>query len=479
MLVRTKLSKEQYDFNKDSETHLLIELTAPKIEIKNRPPICVVPILDVSGSMAGQKIDYLRKACRKLIDNLAPGDFAGVVAFDSNVYEVAPIVEITQEQKEIIKKKVGELHAGSLTNLSGGLLKALEWVNTMDLPDKTVLRAIVFTDGQANVGLRGKDLLNMSVEKMDRVTISAFGFGTDCDQEGLASISNKCNGNYAFIDSADAALTAFGRELGGLMSVFGQDIKVSIVPDKNNKIIEILNDEDVEEKDGGATIKLRDILSEERKNLVVKVKLNEVDKPLPRKVNAFAINISFTNREGKEEILNTIPVKIKFCKDGEEPKEEDAEVVKCRDRLLLGKAQDQAETFARAGNYVSAYTVMNSCMASCSDADIKELAGTISSNYISDQSYTCSSGLNNSVRSILKGKRVSNITKDAFNLCSTAGAQKSKFIDDMADSFKEEEEEKDTTINPDITWTTTSIVPDNTVSTLTYITTKKRSGSDW
>lgn len=479
MEIRTKLSKEQYDFNKDSETHLLVELSAPKIKIENRPPICVVPVLDVSGSMEGEKIDYLRKACRKLIDNLAIGDFAGVVAFDSNIYEVAPIREITQEQKEIIKKKVSELHAGSATNLSGGLLKALEWVNKMDLPVETVLRVIVFTDGQANGGFTGEKLLTMATECKGRVSVSVFGFGTDVLHDFLANMSSKCEGNYAYIDSADAALSAFGRELGGLMATYAQDIKVSITPDKNNKIIEILNDEDVDEKDGAAVIRLRDILGEEKKWLVAKVKLSKVDKPLPRKVNAFTINVSFTDRNGEEKVLDSVPLKIKFCKSDEESKEEDAEVVKQRDRLLAAKAQDQAEIYARNGNYQAAVNVMNLCCDSLGDTGVKDLMETLTANYVSAQSYNQSSGLTNTTRSVLKGKRLSYVSKDAECLYSAAGGQSNSFADDMAKSFSQDDDDVDLSSLYNYIVPDTNVISGNVDSISYTSTSKKRSGEDW
>lgn len=494
MEIRTKLSKEQYSFNKDSETHLLIELTAPKVKVENRPPICVVPVLDVSGSMAGPKIDYLRKACRKLIDHLAPGDFAGVVAFDSAIYEVAPVREITQEQKEIIKKKISDLNAGSATNLSGGLMKALEWVNSMDLPVETILRVIIFTDGQANVGLNGKDLLNMAIEKKQRVSVSTFGFGTDCCQDFLADMSTRCDGNYAFIDSADAALSAFGRELGGLMSTYAQDIKVSITPDKNNSIVEILNDEDVDEKDGAATIKLRDILGEEKKWLVLKVKLSEVDKPLPRKVNAFTVDVKFTDRNGAEKVLDSSPVKVKFCKSDEEPKEEDAEVVKHRDRLLAARAQDQADAYVKAGNYKAAYSVMNLCCDNLSDNSIKGAMESLVSNYVDARTYNSTSGINSTAKKAFMGRRVSYRSKDCESLCDAVGAQSNDIAEEMAFNFSKDD---DDLLADNITWTTTtgnidaiatgssiSITSTNGTSSdniniSTNSTTKKRSGTDW
>jgi Ca-activated chloride channel family protein len=484
MKLTAKLAKKKYDHNKDSETHLLIELEAPKVEWdKDRAPICIVPVLDVSGSMMGNKLDYLQKACRKLVDHLSPGDLAGIVAYDTRVYEVAPIREVTQEHKDHLKKEVLKLRAGSCTNLSGGMAQALKWINESNLSKEVVLRVVVFTDGLANVGVTQRALIDFTKELKDKATVSAFGFGNDCDQELLADIANTGGGNYAFIDSPDAALTAFARELGGLMSTYGQELEISIKPDKNNEVLEILNDEDVTEKEGVTCVQIRDILGEEKKWIVAKVKLNEVEKPLPRNVSAFKIGVSFKNKDGEVETLDDMAAKVRFCKPGEEPDEEDKDVVLQRDRLLAGKAQDQAEIYARAGDFVQAQGVLDRCVNNLTNASVKGLVGTMSTNYANSQVYGSSRGLANAVRHSFKGKRLSYTSKDAESVCSTAGAQNYTAMDDMVGKFTG----SDNSVEPSGTTddSANTVEPSGTtddsgdVVEQTTATTKKRSGTDW
>lgn len=479
METRAKLAKEQYAFSKDSETHLLIELSAPRVEInEKRTPICLVPVLDVSGSMAGRKIDYVRKACRKLMDHLAPGDYAGVVAFDSDIYEVAPIREITQDQKENIKTKISKLKAGSCTNLSGGLAKALEWVNAMDLPSNTIMRVILFTDGHANTGVVGRQLLEFSMELRQRATISAFGFGSGCDQELLADISAKNDGNYAFINSADDAMYAFGQELGGLMTTYGQDIAVTIKPDKNNQVLEILNDEDVVDDNGNIVVKLRDILGEEKKWIVAKVKLNEVSKPFPRKLASFNVMVEFTDRDGKKQKIEEFPIKVKFCKPCDESINEDPEVVKQRDRLLAAKAQEKAEQYARVGNYQLASETMTMCFNNITDAETRGVVDSLTTSYNSAHSYTSDKGMTNSVRHLLGNKRLSS-TRDrkVKKLAKSAGAQESAVVGSFVNSFVNDDKSWDTANGEYIEQTTTS---DGThVDQTTNGKSKKRSDYDW
>ena len=500
MKVTAKLSKNRYDFSKDHETHLLVELEAPKVEWdKERAPICIIPVLDVSGSMAGEKIEYLKKACRKLFTHLSPGDFAGIVAYDTAVYEVAPIREITQYQKDDLKDKVSKLNAGSCTNLSGGLTQAFQWINGIALPSNVILRVLLFTDGMANVGISGRALVDLVKENKNKATVSAFGFGFDCQQELLADMATAGGGNYAFIDSPEAALTAFARELGGLMSTYGQDIKVSIAPDKNNGIVEVLNDEDVLESEGIVTIGLKDILGEEKKWVVAKVKLNKVEKPLPRKVVAFKVNVSYNDKNGQLQKGEEIPLKIKFCKPEEEPKEEDTLVVHQRDKLLAAKAMEQAETYVRMGDYAQASAVLFTCSNNLVDGYGISLMRDMAVSYSSPQNYSLCSDTNNSVRSALKGQRVSHTSARARKFTADLGVQYTSVQEDMVKNFAVDDEPEPNNIvdvasgsslivDPNtlgLVWTTTGVStsgPPSTVDSnqLNYSSTaKKRSGTDW
>lgn len=498
MQISTKLAKGKYDHNQDNETHLLVTLEAPKVEWdKERAPICLVPVLDVSGSMMGQKLDYVKKACRKLIDHLSPGDMMGIVAFDSHVHEVAPIQEITQYQKEELKNKVAKLQTNSCTNLAGGLGTAMRWVNEMNLASNVVLRVIVFTDGHANVGISNHQaLMDFSMEHRGKASISCFGFGNGCNQELLADISEKSNGNYAFIDSPDAAMTAFARELGGLVSIYAQDIKISITPDKNNEVLEILNDEDVDDKDGTAIVSIQDILGEEKKFIVAKVKLSSVEKALPRKVNAFKVDVSYSDTKGDRFSIEDQTVKVTLCKPGQEPVQEDAEVVLHRDRLLAARAQDQADAFVLKGDFASAVNVMQNCSVNLVDEGVKAAFANTTSNYTDRNTYNSTRGLSSSMKKMYRGSRMSYGSSEVSLCADSLGYSFGNSTQDALEAAFKADDDGDTGSSGTVTSSTTADQKDPKVTNVTVevendqseektsetkskTTAKKRRGSDW
>ncbi len=110
MKTTARLTHEKIRFDAPKELHLAVELRAPSVDWqKRRPPVCVLPVIDVSGSMQGAKLHYAKQSVMKLVDHLAPGDFFGLVTFTDEIATLAPPAEMTQPRKGALKAVVGQL----------------------------------------------------------------------------------------------------------------------------------------------------------------------------------------------------------------------------------------------------------------------------------------------------------------------------------------------------------------------------------
>ena len=404
MKIETRFTFDSVDHSKENEVHAVISLKAPKLDWqKKRQPICIVPVIDISSSMSGQKLDYAKKSVLKLIDQLQPGDYCGLVAFGSNVFPVADPREMTQSQKDDLKAKVGGLGVNGCTNFSGGMRQALEWVNAADLSDKVSLRVIMFTDGMANQGeATGRDLVPLCKNLLGKATLSCFGYGSDADQELLADIATEGKGNYAFIKNPDDALTAFAKELGGLLSRYAQDIVVDVAPFNGHKIEEVLSDVDVEEDGGKVKIVLPEILSEEERHLVLKVITSKQTSVLPRAMNVLDVKVEYDQVGDGEKAHRSeeVKAKLKFVKSGEEQKEPTKEVMEVVGIAMTVQAQIQAEEQAKAGNWAGAQAALVANAQLMDNFNLHQHASFskgLSANYVNSGVYTCSAGYRESV----------------------------------------------------------------------------------
>jgi Ca-activated chloride channel family protein len=361
MKLSTKFDYSSVAYNVDNTVHLLVQATAPKLDLeKNRVPLNLVATLDVSPSMYGAKIEYARKSLMKLIDHLSPNDTLGLVSFDSDVRTLAPVTKMDQKAKDNLKQIVQKTGiGGGGTNLSGAMLESIRHANQID----GASRVILFTDGQPNVGVREpdklSDLLRQNMRK--NLSLTSFGYGNDHDANLLTALAEIGKGNYAYLQNPDDALTAFARELGGLLSCYGQNLKFAITPKEKTEILEVMSDVDVEEiPEGGVLVSVADLYSEETRNIVLKVKLDRQPKSHPRATSVAEVVLKYDRMpEGKRQ-TEDVRAKIQFVKVQDVQKNADQEVVDQVGLCQLMKAQEEATVYAASGNLSMANSVLNS-----------------------------------------------------------------------------------------------------------------------
>jgi Ca-activated chloride channel family protein len=364
MKTNSRFTFDALSFEQDNDVHLVVSLTAPKIDWQvKRPRICIVPVIDVSPSMVGEKLEYAKQSVLKLIDHLQPGDYCGVVAFGGQVFVVSKPVEVTQARKDELKAAVGQLGVNGSTNFSGGMCQGLELINGGDLPGGMLMRVVMFTDGQPNTGVAvaRPDILKLLEANLGMATLSAFGYGADADQELLADVAKVGKGNYAFIKNPEDALSAFARELGGLLSSYAQNIKVELAPHAGHRITEVISDVDSQESGDHVVVSLPDILSEEVRHLVFAVRVGKQPNAFPRATSVVDVKISYDclDEKGKKNSqVEELKGKLKFVKAGGESKEPIKEVLDIVGTAILVQKQVEAEVLAKQGNYAGARNVM-------------------------------------------------------------------------------------------------------------------------
>lgn len=143
----------QYTFSNDVETfYSQVVIEAPHFEMTSRPAVDVVAVLDVSGSMRGNKISLVRKSMRRLVRSMGNRDRVAFVTFDTSVNILMPFCVMDDGNKQRAFDLITHLHEGSSTNLCGGVTMGVQ--HLLDNRVNEVAAILLFTDGQANVGIR-------------------------------------------------------------------------------------------------------------------------------------------------------------------------------------------------------------------------------------------------------------------------------------------------------------------------------------
>lgn len=240
MQHRIRIDKSLITVTQDEVVNLVLELQAPPAQAVERPPLDVVLVLDRSGSMAGDPLDAVIAASRRLLRLAGPDDRIGVVVFDDTADVVVPLGRPDVDAADRALARVG---VGGSTNLSGGWLKAVEML-TADRRDAALRRVVVLTDGQANVGIVDPSQLARMVAggQGHGVTTSLIGFAEHYDEELLATLADAGHGNDYWCAGADQAAGVFAAEFAGLASVVAQNVSIEIATTTGVAAFDVLND---------------------------------------------------------------------------------------------------------------------------------------------------------------------------------------------------------------------------------------------
>ncbi|RMG66669.1 MAG: VWA domain-containing protein [Bacteroidetes bacterium] len=214
-----------------NQEHYLVHigLQGKDLPAADLPPSNLVFLFDVSGSMDDpNKLPLLKSAFRLLVEQLDEKDRVAIVVYAGAAGVVLPSTRGDQ-QAEILAA-LEDLSAGGSTAGGEGIQLAYKIAQEHFIPDGNN-RIILATDGDFNVGPSSQgELVRMIEEKREEgVFLSVLGFGTGNYQDSkMEQLSNKGNGNYAYIDNILEAKKVLVSEMGGTLFTIAKDVKIQV-----------------------------------------------------------------------------------------------------------------------------------------------------------------------------------------------------------------------------------------------------------
>ncbi|HEX4613796.1 MAG TPA: VWA domain-containing protein, partial [Urbifossiella sp.] len=329
-----------------------------------RLPLNLSIVIDRSGSMGGKPLRQAIAAAETLIDQLDRRDTVSVVVYDDSVKTVVAPQPVTDA--DAIRKLIRKVHPGGATNLHGGWVQGCEHVAGHDVGGgRTIGRALLLTDGQANVGVTDPKKLaaEAAAWAAKGVSTTTLGFGRDFDEDVLLKMAEASGGNFYYIETPDDACQVFQIEGETLTSVAVQNLVLTLRPAAGSGVTvkDVVNRYPARPTAKGLEVTAGDVYAAEDKLIGVEIEVP----PQARGKKALAlVEVEYTydlvvtdgaNRGRVEAAGGTFTVAVPVDKTAPT---RDVDVVRQAARLRVARAKEEAVVFSDAARTADAAAVL-------------------------------------------------------------------------------------------------------------------------
>lgn len=194
-------------------------LAAPSIEVDSSEVVArdLVLVVDVSGSMKGEKMEQARAAARYVVEALNPEDRFDIIAFSSASKAFAGEMQAANaDKREAALEWIDDLRVNGSTDINRALLEAFAELDasTEDAPAGRPAYVLFLTDGQPTLGETSADRIVANAQNNappDRsIRLFPFGIGYDVNTDLLDTLGSLLGGRSSYVQPEERIDEAVG-----------------------------------------------------------------------------------------------------------------------------------------------------------------------------------------------------------------------------------------------------------------------------
>jgi Ca-activated chloride channel family protein len=237
---------------------------------RERAPLAVALVADVSGSMQGPPIEHVIRSCEILIDLLGERDQLAIVAFASEAEVRCGLTPVDAAGKTQLRRALGSLAAGGNTNLHGGLGVAAGVLVTAPAGLRRAM--VVMSDGQPNVGLSSASDLAGYVTGL-KLAVSSLGFGLSHDETVLEAISTAGSGRYAYVPDPALARVDLARAALAHGGIVADQLELRLQPADGVELLQVVPASALRVGSHGVATAIGDVFVDEGRSIALELQL--------------------------------------------------------------------------------------------------------------------------------------------------------------------------------------------------------------
>ena len=236
--LHQKISEQDYKSSKNSKIKMPLLLSVETQDVEDesfRQGVDIVLVIDISGSMKGEKIKLVTDTLKFVIDELEEKDRISILTFNSKVKKICGLKSMNEENKKSLKELVLQsLKPKGCTNIRKAMESAFNvLLERNEANDSTAI--FLISDGQDTCGNNIEHIrksmdfkIAKMKEKSQHFQVHSFGYGEDHDEKVLDMIASSCHGNFYYIKTLSFIDECFIDCFGYLMSNFAKDVELEV-----------------------------------------------------------------------------------------------------------------------------------------------------------------------------------------------------------------------------------------------------------
>lgn len=199
-------------------------------DLTHRPSVDLICVVDISGSMCGEKLNLVKKTLIYIMSILTDQDRMALIIFDDLGEKLITLKKINEKNQTMFKEIIENLKDRNGTIINSGLKIALQMINERKTRNE-ITSIFLLSDGVDNIGQKALNVIEKTIKDAhieENYTINSFGFGKDHDAHLMREIAKSQGGNFYFIDNLNTIDECFVDAIGMLFSVVLKDIELSV-----------------------------------------------------------------------------------------------------------------------------------------------------------------------------------------------------------------------------------------------------------
>lgn len=205
--------------------YLLVDVRAPEQEVEAGLPLNLCLVVDRSTSMQGTRLSCVKSAVELIAARLTAEDVISVVAFSDRAEVILPAAHLDSQAQ--MAGQIRRIEASGGTEIYQGLSAGVKEMRKLPLKEYTN-HLILLTDGHT-YGDADECLQLAQQVSRQGIGFSAFGIGSEWNDEFLDRLVAASGGQSAFIESPAQIVDFLQQRIKGLGAIYARNLR--LLPD--------------------------------------------------------------------------------------------------------------------------------------------------------------------------------------------------------------------------------------------------------